>query len=130
MTHIVKGWPPNIEDIRAVLPVTSRNIFSWGYTIYNPSGGDLSPALIEHEKVHGDQQGGDPKSWWQKFLNSPEFRLQQEIPAHRTEYRAFCRLNKDRNARVAYLNSLGRRLAHPMYGKIITLAAAIKEIQH
>ena len=130
MTRIVKGWPPNIEAIRKVLPVTKRNIFSWDGTIYSPGGGQLSPALIAHEEVHFEQQAGDPKSWWQKFLASPEFRLQQELPAHRTEYREFCRLNKDRNARAAYLNSLGRRLSHPMYGKIITAAAAMQEIKH
>ncbi len=112
-----------------MLPVTENNIFAWDDTIYNPGGGPLSPALIAHEEVHFTQQAGKPKSWWRKFLKSPEFRLQQELPAHRTEYQAFCQRFKDRNARAIYLNALGLRLSHPMYGKIITAADAMQEIK-
>ena len=130
MTKIVAAWPPNIKAIRKVLPVTENNIFAWGDTIYNPGGGRLSAELIAHEEVHFWQQNGNPKSWWKKFLKSPEFRLQQELPAHRMEYREFCRRHKDRNVRWSYLQALGRRLSHPMYGKIITAAAAMQEIKH
>ena len=129
MTCIVKGWPPNIEAIRKVLPVTDHNIFSWGDIIYNPGGGELPLQLIAHEEVHFAQQAGNPKSWWKKFLKSPEFRLQQELPAHRTEYQVFCQHHNDRNERAVYLRALGRRLSHPMYGKIISTAAAMQEIK-
>jgi len=30
---VVNDWPPNIEDIRAVLPVSERNIFAYGHRI-------------------------------------------------------------------------------------------------
>lgn len=130
VTTILNQWPPNIEAIRKVLPVTERNIFAWHDTIYNPGGEPLSSPLIAHEEVHFVQQRGNPKSWWKKFLKSPEFRLNQELEAHRTEYQVFCRLNKDRNVRSIYLRAIGKRLAHPMYGGMITVRSAIKEIQH
>ncbi len=130
MTAIVVGWPPNIKKIRAVLPVSERNIFAWDGVIYNPGGGDLSSELIKHEEVHFVQQGGKPKKWWKKFLADEEFRLAQELPAHQAEYREFCRKYRDRNLRAQFLNALGRKLAAPMYGSLITAGAAMKAIKN
>lgn len=127
---VVVGWPPNIEAIKAVLPVTSRNIFAHGHTIYNPGGGELGPELIAHEEVHFAQQAviGTDK-WWQKFLEDVDFRLAQEIPAHKVEYRTFCRHNRDRNAQARFLRQLGTRLAAPMYGGVISVRDAMKRIR-
>jgi len=129
MIEIVNDWPPNIDAIRAVLPVSERNIFAYGNKIYSPGCATLPRWLIEHERVHFVQQDCHPRSWWRQFLKSPEFRLEQELEAHRVEYRVFCQMNKDRNARSKYLQEMGRRLAAPMYGGIITAAEAIKEIR-
>lgn len=133
---VVNEWPPNIEDIRAVLPVTERNIFAYDHKIYNPGGGRLPLELLAHEKVHFGQQDkfdsdGDRgvEGWWMRFLASPEFRLSQEIPAHKEEYRVFCRYNKDRNERSKMLRTLGQRLSAPMYGSIITTNLAMKAIR-
>lgn len=128
MTDIRAQWPPNIVDIRAVLPVTDSNIFAYGDVIYNPGGGHLSLELIAHEQVHFRQQGGKPATWWKKFLKSPDFRLEQEMEAHRAEYREFCRNHRDRNHRSRYLRELGRRLAAPMYGGLITVREAMVRI--
>ena len=127
---VVNDWPPNIEDIRAVLPVSERNIFAYGHRIYNPGGGRLPLELLAHEKVHFAQQdefGVD--EWWMKFLADPQFRLDQEIPAHRAEYLTFCRFNKDRNEKSKMLRTLGQRLSAPMYGSIITTNEAMKAIR-
>lgn len=129
MTEIRTEWPPNIGAIRAVLPVSERNIFAWGGVIYNPGGGELSEELIVHEEVHFHQQRQGAAKWWKKFLQSPEFRLSQEIPAHRAEYREFCRNHRDRNLQSRYLRDIAARLAHPMYGGIITVREAIREIK-
>ena len=102
---IVTDWPPNISLIRAKLPVTERNIFAYGGIIFNPGGIALSPELIAHEKVHFAQQRGlnrwwrrnGDEVWWRRFLEDPEFRLQQEAEAHRAEYREYCRRHPDRN---------------------------------
>ena len=58
-----------------------------------------------------------------------DFRLAQEIPAHKAEYRAFCKYNRDRNAQSRMLRQLGTRLAAPMYGGIITVNEAMKRIR-
>ena len=133
---VVNDWPPNIEAIRAVLPVTERNIFAYDHRIYNPGGGKLALELHAHEAVHFIQQDEFDSDgakgvvgWWELFLESPTFRLSQEIPAHRAEFKAFCKYNKDRNDRSRCLRALGQRLAAPMYGGIITTNEAMKRIR-
>jgi hypothetical protein len=126
------GWPPNIANIRAVLPVSERNIFAYGNVIFNPSGGELPPWLIAHEKVHFVQQAGmsswwrrnGAEVWWRRFLRDPEFRLQQEVEAHRAEFAEFKRIHKDRNVRVQALNQIAGRLAKPMYGSLVSVKIA------
>jgi len=129
---IETGWPPNIASIRAVLPVSERNIFAYGRVIYNPGGGDLPAWLIAHEKVHFAQQKklngvirrNGAEVWWRRFLKDPEFRLQQEVEAHRAEYWEFKRQHKDRNVRVQFLNQIAGRLAKPMYGSLVSVKIA------
>ena len=126
---IESGWPPNIESIRAVLPVSENNIFAYGGVIYNPGGRELPPWLIEHEQVHFRQQGWRPARWWKKFLKDPVFRLKQELEAHRAEYQCYCFLVLDRNSRAMALSQISRRLAAPMYGGIISIGEARRLIQ-
>ena len=128
--EIVDDWPPNIEDIRAVLPVSDRNIFAYDGKIYNPGGGEITKELVAHEKVHFAQQGKLSDLWWEKFLEDPAFRLAQEMPAHRAEYVEYCRTNFDRNRRVVFLRILGKRLADPMYGGIIGVKEAMRKISN
>jgi len=64
-----------------------------------------------------------------KLLADPQFRLDQEIPAHRAEYLTFGRFNKDRNEKSKMLRTLGQRLSAPMYGSIITTNEAMKAIR-
>ena len=92
--------------------------------------------LLAHEKVHFVQQDefhadglSGVEGWWELFLESPTFRLSQEIPAHAAEYYAFCRMHKDRNEMAQMLRRLGQRLAAPMYGSIITVNEAMKAIR-
>lgn len=126
---IVTEYPPIIKLIEEKFPLTGYEIFAWGDTIYNPSGNPLPVWLIEHEKVHFRQQGGKPKSWWKSYLKDPQFRLDQELEAHRVEYRVFCRHVKDRNKQIRYLRGIAARLASPMYGGIISPMEASKRIR-
>lgn len=133
---IVNDWPPNIEAIRAVLPVTENNIFAHSHRIYNPGGGILPLELLAHEKVHFVQQDEfeadglkGVEGWWELFLESPTFRLSQEIPAHRAEYQTYCKYHRDRNEKAQMLRSLGQRLAAPMYGSLMTVNEAMKAIR-
>lgn len=121
-------YPPNIQRIRETFTLTGREIFAYNNTIYNPAGGELSIPLIEHEKVHFMQQGGDSDYWWDRYLVDPVFRLRQELAAHKKEFLVFCTLNKDRNARARYRNALAVRLSSPMYGSVITTQEAFKQL--
>ena len=123
-------YPPNIGKIRqAGIPLQGREIFAWDGTIYNPSGGPVSSALISHEKVHFKQQDGDPEAWWEKYLADVDFRLEQEIESHRAEYKEFCKGVRQRETRVRYLSEIALRLAGPLYGGKITHREAMKRIR-
>lgn len=126
---IEKKYPPNIDKIREHLVLGGNEIFAWDGIIYNPSGGFLTVPLIEHEKVHFKQQNGEPEKWWDRYLADPEFRLEQELQAHQTEYRVYCRQIRDRNKQAQYLFGISRRLASPMYGNILSQQEAMKRIR-
>lgn len=124
------AYPPNITQIRAAFRLTGGEIFAWGGVIYNPGGGGLSRALIEHEKVHFRQQEeiGGPEAWWARYLADPAFRLDVEMEAHIVEFRVYSEDN-GRAARRGYLKFLARRLSSPMYGRMITRNAASVRIK-
>jgi hypothetical protein len=130
---IVAARPPNFDAIAAVFPEARQRgvIFTFGDTLYNPAGGYVSAWLKAHEGVHYSRQTNHPpaiEQWWKRYLEDPEFRLAEEIPAHRAEWKAFASVHKDRNQRAAMLQSIARRLASPLYGELITFTKAKKEI--
>ncbi len=128
-TRILRGFPPNIAAIRERFTLSGREFFSWGDKIYNPSGADLSDALLAHEAVHQKQQGADIEGWWDRYLADNVFRFAQELEAHREEYRVYCETARNRLARRSYLVAIARRLASPMYGKMCTVQEARLKIQ-
>jgi hypothetical protein len=129
---IVIAEPPMIDEIDAVFNIRGKPvIFTWGGTIYNPQGIFITPELHAHEGVHYSRQTGDEAAiikWWQRYLVDPEFRLAEELPAHRAEYKQFCALNKDRNARSKFLAAVSARLSGPLYNQLITFNKARQEI--
>lgn len=130
---IVDARPPNFDDIVAVLPAASRPgaIFSYGETVFAPGLRDLSPSLKAHEAVHGQRQGRTDdaiRAWWERYLRDPAFRLDEELPAHRAEYRTYRNRTRDRNDVSAYLNIIADRLSGPLYGRLLTPRQARLEI--
>jgi hypothetical protein len=127
---VVFEKPPNFDAIAAVFPVGGKAVFfCFGSIIYNPNGAVLTDALIAHEDIHRQQQGDDPLGWWEKYLADKKFRLEQEVPAHRAEYEAFCKEQyskgiHDRVARRLYLKDCARRLSSPLYGNMVSATRA------
>ena len=129
--NIVAGTPPNFEAIVARFPAARRRgvIFTWGDTVYVNGVPELPSQLKAHEAVHIDQQRrlwGGPERWWALYLDNPTFRLDQELQAHRAEYRTLKQL--DRNAAARSLTFIAERLASPLYGGMITVREAKRMI--
>lgn len=127
--EIVVARPPNYDEVIARFPFAANHgvIFTYGQTIYNPSSVEISAALKCHESVHAQRQGEDEeeiRAWWSRYLNEPMFRVEEELLAHRAEYRAFKGWTKDRNAVARELDTIARRLSGPLYGGVLSYAAA------
>lgn len=128
--NIVRGTPPNFRAIVAVFPFAKREgvIFTYGDTIYVNGEPNLPVQLKAHEACHIDQQKrcGGPDAWWERYLLDPTFRLEQELVAHRAEYRTLKHL--DRNGAARSLDFIASRLASPLYGELISKAQARRAI--
>lgn len=122
---IVRGYPPNYSEIRAAFKEAIRPgvIFAYGDTIFNPIGATLSPSLIAHEEVHSGQQGDDPEGWWRRYIAESVFRFEQELAAHRAEYRVAIR-DGSRHVRRSTLKLIASRLASPLYGCCVSIGDA------
>ncbi len=122
--------PPNINEIRKVFggAVGKEVIFAWGDTIYNPSGMDIPPELMAHEKVHGDRQRGDVLGWWRRYLMEPDFRFVEELIAHKVEYQYLLECGNRQQRRRA-LKTIAKRLSGPLYNRACTFKQAVKFIQ-
>lgn len=123
------AYPPMFEQIAEVFPMARKPgvIFSWGDRLYNPSGRDIQPQLMAHESVHSQRQGATDQSireWWTCYLGDPAFRLEEELLAHRAEFRALKSWTKDRNALARSLHEIAARLSSPLYGALLSYPQA------
>lgn len=135
---IVRSLPPNYAELCAAFPglEDARNIiYAWGDKIHNPDGGVIGRELLAHESVHMHRQKQMPgesldarvHEWWKRYIADMAFRLGEEVPAHRAEWKTYVELVRDRNARAREFLVIAQRLAGPLYGNLLTLAKA-KEI--
>jgi hypothetical protein len=125
--------PPLIDEIDAAFKVKGKPIFfAWGDRIYNPAGVKIPPELLVHENVHAMRQkayaGPLPleqgiELWWRRYISDPQFRLDEELPAHVAEYWHVAR-NTNRRVRRIALARIAKRLSSPLYGRLIGLERA------
>lgn len=134
MAQIVKMYPPNYSEIIKKLPAVKKRpnaIFTYAPKIYWPAGGVLPMDFHKHENHHIEQQNaleGGAAEWWQRYLEDPKFRLDQELAAYRVQWKYAYIYNRQK--RKELLNKIAGDLASPMYGNLITKAEAIKLIQN
>jgi hypothetical protein len=123
--EIVHAFPPNIAQIVDVLPAAKQPgiIFCYGQKIYNPSKVELTRPILVHEGVHAERQT-DPEAWWGRYLTDPEFRFNEELPAHIAEAKAFGEDNPDRWKRRAYISLVAKKLSSPVYGNVVSFEKA------
>ena len=125
--------PPIYEAVCNAFKLNlSDKIFTYGDTIYNPSGQELPDHIIEHEKVHMKQQNYNDKDaalWWGRFLRELAFRIDQEARAYAKQYLFICKSVKDRNQRAKIIVDLASVLSGPLYQNSIGQFEAVKEIK-
>lgn len=128
---VLKEFPPNVDDIARVFGRKNieRAVFTYAPHVYAPNGIDLPAHLAEHEQQHLDQQGDDPRSWWDQYLSDPEFRLAQEIEAYQRQY-AYAVAHLNRAERRRLFTKIAKDLASPLYGNIINVDKAKEVIKN
>lgn len=124
---ISRTYPPHYEMIERAFPHSKemRAVFCWGDTIYSPfSKEEVRPDLIEHEKVHSQQQGDNPFAWWYQYINDRKFRLGQEIAAYGAQVRYIMDVTKgepESAKLVEYcLDESAKNLSSQLYGGLLT----------
>lgn len=130
---IVYDRPPLYDRITETFPLAKGRgaLITFGDTIYIPGGPGLKVTreLHAHEEIHHEQQGDSMDtilSWWERYLVDVDFRLEQELPAHRAEYCAYCKRHGAGQQR--FLRNTAARLSGPYYGDLISPAKAAELI--
>ena len=131
---IVQGLPPNYEVISKTfhfssLPATFNPVFSYGDTLYNPTGLPISQDLMVHEETHERQQKIGVEQWWAMYLENKAFRLTQEVEAYGEQYK-FLKTVLNRKGRFAELERLSDDLSSKLYGSIINKRDAKELIEN
>lgn len=130
--QIVVARPPNFDAILRVFPEAASKgvMFAWGDTIFSPDSAYVPPQLIAHEEVHESQQRADgPEKWWDQYLVSADFRLQQELAAHIVEYHEFIKHTRSRPMARGYLAGVASRLSGPLYGGLMSFDEALVAVK-
>jgi len=129
--NLVKAYPPNYDQICEAIDGVKGNegiVFTYGDTVYSPSGIALAEHVRRHEAVHVEQQTKMGKDeWWAEYLKNPQFRLEQELEAYKVQYRW---IQRTRNYKYISetLDGIAADLAGPMYGNILDFDTAKKAI--
>lgn len=126
---IMLAEPPVFKRAHEVFDLTEKKpIFAYGGKIWNPYNGGMDDAIVAHEMVHLEQQGEDSDGWWEKYFTDPAFRLEQEIPAYKVQYREMKKTISNYSVLALHKARMCKDLSGPMYGNAIGYAAAFRAI--
>lgn len=132
---IIIAKPPIWEEANKLFKLQELGlgvIFTYGDIIYNPFNIFVTTDLVAHESVHAEQQQHNEtcaKLWWKRYIEDPEFRIQQESAAYHAQYKCLCKQHKDRNVRARKLYMLADQLSGPIYGNSVTHSEAMARIR-
>lgn len=126
--------PPNYELILTTFPIAvlkkSKPIFAYGNIIYNPFNVNITKDVEIHEEVHEKQQGGNPDSWWAKYLMDKEFRLSQEIEAYGTQLAFIQKLIDSPSLANWKKEKMAEALSGELYGNLLSYGEAESKIRN
>ncbi len=128
---IVQSFPPNFASIHRVFPNASGPgvLFAYAPDIYSMYVTEIPPEMLAHEKVHIERQEayeGGVEAWWARYLVDAEWRYNEELLAHRAEYQYLSGLS--RQLRRSALKTVAKKLSGALYGRMIPLDKAIKDL--
>lgn len=127
----VHARPPVWDDVVASFQINPRTtLFTFGDLLYNPAGQPIPADYLRHEEVHAAQQGHGNEgavAWWQRYLEDPWFRVDQEARAYAVQWDYCARLRP--HARATRLHELATLLSSPMYGGVVNLDGAKRLIK-
>lgn len=142
MMTVEAGVPPLYPQICERFPdVPGKKgvLFAWGRTIYNPDKIIIPKDLAIHEAMHGVRQEAyvDPTTghkgvavWWVRYLVDKDFRLVEEVMAHKAEATALLeKYGMSRVSRRKITAHVASRLANPLYQFGINRAQAEKLLE-
>ena len=116
---------PNIEK--------QYPVFCYGDTIYNPFDQTITPDIEHHESIHSRQQGDYPEVWYERYINEPSFRLEQEIEAYGSQYAFLKYILKDISQGAKIIEwkkeKMAEALSSPLYGSLLPYAVAESKIR-
>lgn len=130
--QVIFDVPPNMAKIVEKFPgaCAPHIIFAYGDKIYVPGGFKLPFYLVAHETAHCErQQQVGVDHWWEQYLGDATFRYMEELIAHRAEYSALCEVATARNHRRKNLEEVAKKLAAPLYGRLVTVEKAKKDLK-
>lgn len=129
--RILDGYPPNFELIKKKFDPKQGVVFTYGDTLYAPGIEDVDIYLLRHEEAHARQQlVYGPQVWWDMYIDSEDFRFENELVAYQAQYKLFCKRNNSKKNRAKFLISLAQDLSSDMYGNIVSLAEAERGIRN
>lgn len=127
---ISKEKPPIWNQLEGRFKVRweSGVIVTYGDTVYTING-NMSPDIVVHEQVHIDQQtiiGAE--EWWNKYLNDPQFRLQQELEAYSRQINYIVRHIPNRKKQMAIIEHIWKSISSVSYGNMISYKEAKEKL--
>lgn len=128
---ILEEYPPHYKRYKEKFPdlEKSQPLFAWKNQIYNPFKAKITPDLIVHEKVHFKQQGNYPEEWLDKYLEDPQFRLEQEVEAYSAQYK-YCKELLPAKWSRKFLEGFARSLSGTLYNNMLSYGEAESKIRN
>jgi hypothetical protein len=103
-------------------------VFCFGDILYNPGNHAIPEHLLVHEGVHEAQQTGffmNPKKWWRRYIDDPQFRLYQEVDAYNTQLKFIATEVRDKNTLLKFKTLVAKELSGEMYGNMVDYSEAL-----
>lgn len=107
----------------------NRTAFAFGDTVYSMA--ELPDHIIEHEKVHLDQQFHSVFCawiWLVLYICSKRFRYKMELQAYRVHWEYFKINYRNTTEQSYFLSKIARDLSGKLYGNLVSYDEAIDAI--